>query len=164
MSIQNNAQGCQSGTHLILNQQLINYHIQQQICICTLLHTYAVILNSSTGLFPSLMYSTSILSLAMSFFSFSLSMLCPFSPGAPEHFEFWRGKTSKGAHLSEVFGEGAKRPSEAGVGSRLGVKMSEVKMSEVIMSEVKDVRGKNVRGKNISGKNVRVNNVRGKHV
>ena len=91
-------------------------------------------------------------------------MLCPFSPGAPEHFEFWRGKTSKGAHLSEVFGEGAKRPSEAGVGSRLGVKMSEVKMSEVIMSEVKNVRGKNVRGKNISGKNVRGNNVRGKHV
>ena len=26
--------------------------------------------------------------------------------GAPEHFEFWRGKTSKGAHLSEVLGEG----------------------------------------------------------
>ena len=31
--------------------------------------------------------------------------------GAPEHFEFWRGKTSKGAHLSEILGEGAKRPS-----------------------------------------------------
>ena len=33
------------------------------------------------------------------------------SPGAPEHFDFWRGKTSKGAHLSEVVGEEAKRPS-----------------------------------------------------
>ena len=32
-------------------------------------------------------------------------------PGAPEHFEFWMGKISKGAHLSEVLGEGAKRPS-----------------------------------------------------
>ena len=34
--------------------------------------------------------------------------------GAPEHFEFWRGKISKGAHLSEVLGEGAKRPSGGG--------------------------------------------------
>ena len=33
------------------------------------------------------------------------------STGAREHFEFWRGKISKGAHLSEVLGEGAKRPS-----------------------------------------------------
>ena len=38
------------------------------------------------------------------------------STGAPEHFEFWRGKTSKGAHLSEVPGKGAKRPSGGGVG------------------------------------------------
>ena len=33
---------------------------------------------------------------------------------ARRNTEFWRGKISKGAHLSEVLGEGAKRPSGGG--------------------------------------------------
>ena len=42
--INKNAQGCQSGTRLILNKYPLNYQIQQKNCICTLLHTYGEVL------------------------------------------------------------------------------------------------------------------------
>ena len=47
----NIAQGCQSGTRLILDQDTLNYHFHQKNCISTPTYTSAVFLVSSSLLF-----------------------------------------------------------------------------------------------------------------
>ena len=68
--------------------------------------------------------------------------------GAPEHFEFWRGKILKGSHLSEVLGEGAKwRSVGGGVSPSHGrdyFKNLEYKIPSLFLEHFKD----NIRGKN----------------
>ena len=51
MSITIFAQGCQSGTHLILEVHTLNYHFLQKYCVYTQLDGYAIISLISTRLY-----------------------------------------------------------------------------------------------------------------